>query len=108
MLGRRNRRDNSASSLVVLNVTGSIAKPRGRAQFPEIVDPDAELAAALASFRFEVRLRYGEHLRVDLSDLGRPRLLRPFVHALWRAFQIGGRAGSRSTASLYVKAVRLF
>src|SRR5208337_81646 len=80
----------------------------GRVQFAETVDPDTELTGALAGFRFKVRLRYGDDICVDLSDLDRPDLLRPFVHALWRIFQIGGGAGSLSAASVYVRSVRYF
>ena len=90
-------------------ITGSaIRRASRRVYFPETLDPDAEIAAALAHFRFDVRLRYGEHINVDLADLGRPDLLRPFIETLWRICQIGGSAGARSTAKSYVNAVRRF
>ena len=91
-----------------MGATGPTRRPCGRVSFPEISDPDAELAHALEQYRFDVRLRYGDDLRVDLADLGRPELLRPFVQALWRMCQIGGPAGSRSTARGYVKAICRF
>ncbi len=83
-------------------------RPSRRVWFPETLDPDVEIAAALEHFRFDVRLRYGEHISVDLAALGRPDLLRPFTGTLWRICQIGGPAGARSTATTYVSAVRRF
>jgi hypothetical protein len=93
----------------VTAVAGSIIRhPNRRAWFPETLDPDVEIAAALVHFRFDVRLRYGEYINVDLAGLGRPNLLRPFIETLWRICQIGGPAGARSTAKSYVSAVRRF
>jgi hypothetical protein len=93
----------------VTAVTGSAnRRPSRRVWFPETLDPNVEIAAALVHFRFDVRLRYGEHISVDLAGLGRPDLLRPFVETLWRICQIGGPAGARSTAMTYVNAVRRF
>jgi hypothetical protein len=83
-------------------------RPRRRVWFPEIADPDVEIANALTHFRFDAKLRYGEDISVDLANLGRPHLLRPFIHTLWRICQIGGPAGARSTAACYVKSVRFF
>ena len=91
-----------------MRAAGPNHRPRRRVWFPETPDPDVEIAAALASFQFDVRLRYGEHISVDLADLGRRALLRPFVLTLWRICQIGGPAGALSTAKAYVNAVRRF
>ena len=91
-----------------MRAAGPNHRPRRRVWFPETSDPDVEIAAALASFRFDVCLRYGEHISVDMADLGRRALLRPFVLTLWRICQIGGPAGALSTAKAYVNAVRRF
>ena len=91
-----------------MDATGQAGRSRRRVWFPEVSDPDVEVARALVQFRFEVRLRYGDLFMVDLAGLGRPALLRPFVQALWRVCQIGGPVGSRSTAQCYVNAVRRF
>ena len=82
---------------------GPNRRPRRRVWFPEVADPDAEVRAALVERRFEVSLRYGDLFRADLTALGRPTLVQPFVQALWRVCQIGGPVGSRSTAQSYLK-----
>jgi hypothetical protein len=91
-----------------MDVAHPTRRPRRQVWFPETSNPDVELSAASVDLRFQVRLRYGDDFSVDLADLGRPDLLRPFVQVLWRICQIGGPAGSRSTAQHYATAVRRF
>ena len=91
-----------------MDVAHPTRRPRRQVWFPETSNPDVELSAASVDLRFQVRLRYGDDFSVDLADLGRPGLLRPFVQVLWRICQIGGPAGSRSTAQHYATAVRRF
>jgi hypothetical protein len=91
-----------------MDIAAPTRRPRRQVWFPETSDPAVELSAATVDRRFEVRLRYGEEFCADLSDLTRLDLLRPFVGVLWRICQIGGPAGSRSTAKSYVTAVRRF
>jgi hypothetical protein len=92
----------------MIAAVGPNRRPRRRVWFPEVADPGTEVSAALVEQRFEVLLRYGDHFRADLTTLGRPTLVRPFVQALWRVCQIGGPVGSRSTAQSYLNSIRRF
>jgi hypothetical protein len=80
-----------------------------RALFPEALpDPEGEAAAAIASLRFNVILA-DRSVTIDLTTLtGRKALARSLAGALWRACQIGGPAGSISTASAYANALKMF
>ncbi|HEV7335848.1 MAG TPA: hypothetical protein VGO06_07735 [Bosea sp. (in: a-proteobacteria)] len=91
-----------------MKAASSIIGRRGRVIFPDIADPTPEAQEAKTTFRFHATLRHGGSMVVDLADLGRPELLGPFAHALWRICQIGGPAGSVSTAKAYVAATRRF
>lgn len=91
-----------------MTAASTIIGRRGRVVFPDIADPTPEADEAKTTFRFEATLRHGGSIVVDLADLGRPELLGPFTHALWRICQIGGPAGSFSTAKAYVAAIRRF
>ncbi|CAH1696616.1 hypothetical protein ACVW1C_008354 [Bradyrhizobium sp. USDA 4011] len=83
--------------------------PGRRALFPEALpDPEGEAVAAIASLRFSVTLA-DRSKTIDLTMLsGRRALARSFAGALWRACQVGGPAGSISTASAYANALKTF
>lgn len=89
--------------------TASVRRPGRRAQFPELQpDPEGEAAAAIASLRFTVTLA-DRSKTIDLTMLsGRKALARTFAGTLWRACQVGGPAGSISTASAYANSLRMF
>ncbi|MER8449373.1 hypothetical protein NKG60_05055 [Mesorhizobium sp. M1428] len=89
--------------------TASVRRPGRRALFPEALpDPEGEAAAAIASLRFTVTLA-DRSRRIDLTMLaGRKPLARTFAGALWRACQVGGPAGSISTAYAYASALKTF
>ncbi|MES0126606.1 hypothetical protein NKL05_31910 [Mesorhizobium sp. C420B] len=87
----------------------SARRPGRRALFPEALpDPEGEAAAAIASLRFTVTLA-DRSKTIDLTMLaGRKALARTFAGALWRACQVGGPAGSISTAYAYANALKTF
>ncbi len=87
----------------------SVRWPGRRALFPEALpDPVGEATAAIASLRFTVTL-VDRTRTIDLTMLsGRMALARSFAGALWRACQVGGPAGSISTASAYANALKMF
>ena len=87
----------------------SVRRPGRRALFPEALpDPEGEAAAAIASLRFTVTLA-DRSKTIDLTMLaGRKALARTFAGALWRACQVGGPAGSISTAYAYANALKTF
>jgi hypothetical protein len=87
----------------------SVRRPGRRALFPEALpDPEGEAAAAIASLRFTVTLADRSRI-IDLTMLaGRKALARTFAGALWRACQVGGPAGSISTAYAYANALKTF
>lgn len=89
--------------------TASARRPGRRALFPDALpDPEGEAAAAIASLRFTVTLA-DRSKTIDLTMLsGRKTLARSFAGALWRACQVGGPAGSISTASAYANALKTF
>lgn len=89
--------------------TASVRRPGRRALFPEALpDPEGEAAAAIASLRFTVTLA-DRSKTIDLTMLaGRKVLARTVADALWRACQVGGPAGSISTASAYANALKTF
>jgi hypothetical protein len=89
--------------------SASVRRPGRRALFPEALpDPEGEAAAAIASLRFTVTLA-DRSKTIDLTMLaGRKALARTFAGALWRACQVGGPAGSISTASAYANALKTF
>lgn len=89
--------------------TASVRRPGRRALFPEgLPDPKGEAAAAIASLRFTVTLA-DRSKTIDLTMLsGRKALARTFAGTLWRACQVGGPAGSISTASAYANSLRMF
>lgn len=90
-------------------MTGSVRRPGRRALFPEALpDPEGEAAEAIASLRFVVSLA-DRTKTIDLTMLaGRKALARTLAGALWRACQVGGPAGSISTASAYAYALKSF
>jgi hypothetical protein len=87
----------------------SVRRPGRRALFPEALpDPEGEAAAAIASLRFTVTLA-DRSKTIDLTTLsGRKALARTLAGALWRACQVGGPAGSVSTAYAYANALKTF
>lgn len=89
--------------------TASVRRPGRRALFPEALpDPEGEAAAAIASLRFTATLA-DRSKTIDLTMLsGRKALAGSFAGALWRACQVGGPAGSISTASAYGNSLRMF
>ncbi|HWH17911.1 MAG TPA: hypothetical protein VNT77_06185, partial [Allosphingosinicella sp.] len=89
--------------------TAPARRPGRRALFPEALpDPEREAAAAIASLRFTVTLA-DRSRAIDLTMLaGRKALARTFAGALWRACQVGGPAGSISTAYAYANALKTF
>ena len=89
--------------------TVSVRRPGRRALFPEALpDPEGEAATAIGSLRFTVMLA-DRSKTIDLTKLsGRKALARTFAGTLWRACQVGGPAGSISTASAYANALRMF
>ena len=89
--------------------TAPARRPGRRALFPEALpDPEREAAAAIASLRFTVTLA-DRSRTIDLTMLaGRKALARTFAGALWRACQVGGPAGSISTAYAYANALKTF
>jgi hypothetical protein len=89
--------------------TASVRRPGRRALFPETLpDPEDEAAAAIASLRFAVTLA-DRSKTIDLTMLaGRKALARTFAGALWRACQVGGPAGSITTAYAYASALKTF
>ena len=90
-------------------MTTSARRPGRRALFPETLpDPEEEAAAAIASLRFPVTLA-DRTVTIDLTMLGgRRALARTLAGALWRACQVGGPAGSISTAAAYANALKMF
>ncbi|MER8524114.1 hypothetical protein NKH56_33230 [Mesorhizobium sp. M1076] len=90
-------------------VAASVRRPGRRALFPEALpDPEGEAAAAIASLRFTVILA-DRSMTIDLTTLsGRKALAGTLAGALWRACQVGGPAGSVSTAYAYVTALKMF
>ncbi|RXH42700.1 hypothetical protein [Bradyrhizobium zhanjiangense] len=90
-------------------ITGPVRRPGRRALFPEALpDPEREAATAIASLRFVVTLA-GRSITIDLTVLsGRKALAQTLAGALWRACQVGGPAGSISTAAAYANALKLF
>jgi len=90
-------------------VAAAVRRPGRRVLFPEALpDPEGEADAAIASLRFTVTLA-DRSITIDLTTLsGRTALARTFAGALWRACQVGGPAGSISTASAYANALKLF
>ncbi|MER8472808.1 hypothetical protein NKH23_25985 [Mesorhizobium sp. M1328] len=90
-------------------VAMSVRRPGRRALFPEALpDPEGEAGAAIASLRFTVTLA-DRSITIDLTTLsGRKALARTLAGALWRACQVGGPAGSISTASAYANALKVF
>ncbi|WP_095084959.1 hypothetical protein [Mesorhizobium sophorae] len=90
-------------------VAAAVRRPGRRALFPEALpDPEGEAGAAIASLRFTVTLA-DRSVTIDLMTLsGRTALARTFAGALWRACQVGGPAGSISTASAYANALKTF
>lgn len=91
------------------DMTTSARRPGRRALFPETLpDPEEEVAAAIASLRFSVTLA-DRTKTLDLTMLGgRRALARTLAGALWRACQVGGPAGSVSTAAAYANALKMF
>ncbi len=92
------------------DVTASPARrPGRRALFPEALpDPEGEAVSAIASLRFTVTLA-DRSITIDLTILsGRKVLAQLLAGALWRACQVGGPAGSVSTAAAYANALKLF
>jgi hypothetical protein len=92
------------------DVTASPARrPGRRALFPEALpDPECEAATAIASLRFTVTLA-DRSIAIDLIALsGRKVLAQTLAGALWRACQVGGPAGSVSTAAAYANALKFF
>jgi len=89
--------------------TASVRWPGRRALFPEALpDPEGEAATAIASLRFTVTLA-DRSKTIDLTMLsGRKALARTLAGTLWRACQVGGPAGSISTASAYANSLRMF
>ncbi len=89
--------------------TVSVRRPGRSALFPEALpDPEGEAATAIGSLRFTVMLA-DRSKTIDLTKLsGRKALARTFAGTLWRACQVGGPAGSISTASAYANALRMF
>ena len=90
-------------------MTTSARRPGRRALFPETLpDPQEEVAAAIASLRFPITLA-DRTMTIDLTMLGgRRALARTLAGALWRACQVGGPAGSISTAAAYANALKMF
>ena len=88
---------------------GPVRRPGRRALFPEALpDPEGEAAIAIASLRFTVTLA-DRSITIDLTALsGRKVLAQPLAGALWRACQVGGPAGSVSTAAAYANALKFF
>jgi hypothetical protein len=88
---------------------GSMRRPGRRALFPEVLpDPEGEAATAIASLRFNVTLA-DRSITIDLTTLsGRKTLAQALAGALWRACQVGGPAGSISTAAAYANALKFF
>ncbi len=80
-------------------IAAPMRRPGRRALFP---------AAAIASLGFIVILA-DRSVTIDLTMLtGRKALAHSLAGALWRACQIGGPAGSISTASAYANALKMF
>jgi hypothetical protein len=90
-------------------MTTPARRPGRRALFPETLpDPEEEAAAAIESLRFPVTLA-DRTMTIDLTMLGgRRALARTLAGALWRACQVGGPAGSISTAAAYANALKMF
>src|ERR1700739_550918 len=88
---------------------GLARRPGRRALFPEALpDPEGEVATAIASLRFTVLLA-DRSITIDLTTLsGRKALAQTLAGALWRACQVGGPAGSVSTAAAYGNALKFF
>lgn len=86
-----------------------VRRPGRRALFPEALpDPEGEAATAIASLRFTVTLA-DRSITIDLTALaGRKVLAQTLAGALWRACQVGGPAGSISTAAAYANALKLY
>lgn len=79
--------------------TTTMRSPGRRVFFDDdLPDPGREAAAAIAALRFEVTL-IGRTTTLDMTRLhGRRQLAQSLAGALWRACQVGGPAGSLSTA----------
>jgi hypothetical protein len=90
-------------------IAAPVRRPGRRALFPEALpDPEGEAATAIASLRFAVTLA-DRSITIDLTMLsGRRALAQALAGALWRACQVGGPAGSISTAAAYANALKLY